>query len=825
MFNPHDDIQSHADASLHGLLSDAQKEILTDHCRVCETCRNELVKAELRWTELKQLSQELVSEKLISQSLEPVAKLDRKPFTWTEKTFWLSTAAAALVLICWTLYSTNYQPSGHDLVVYGQDQLFADNLGSMRVVLVDRKRDQPVSDATIDIDLIDKHQDRKLRLVSFITDADGTGTPEFDLPDWPSADYELQVTAHSGRVPQIISRQIRLKRDWKLMVSTDKPIYRPGQIIHVRSLALRKPNLAPTVGQKLTYRVIDPRGNVIAKQEAVTSEFGISSFDCPLATELIHGHYQIECELAQTKSVATVNVKDYVLPKFKVQTALNRTFYEPGQKISGSITARYFFDKPVFGSVDIDASWNHLPEEVVHSQAIELKDGEGKFEMPAPPVPKGSTIAGVSDGDGMLRLVMTVRDQAGQEYKSTKNLLITARPLRVNLVSESPELVTGVANRIYIFASYADGRPAKSRISIAGQKQTLESSEYGLASFEFVPPASTSKPDDRSRSVSHDDYSFVVAATDSEGLQTNQTVNLKASGLKNDFLLRTDKGVYDGGETIKLSLIGSGNRTVLLDVIKDRQTLLTRSIKMQNGSAGYELDLPAELSGTLQFSAYSPIETTLPVRRYATVFVRQASEITVNATVNQAVYRPGESANLKVKLVDKTGQPMRGAISLSVVDEAVGSVQENQPGLQQAFFETDQELLRPMFQIYPWSPNFNRKHQSPARNQLERALFSQVTDSGEQRQKRLREVIENYAEGDLSLLEVLDRPDIAELAEASWLPAGAMELLTGDSSNYSLSARSLPARKVEVDRWKRTQKESTQWLGCCSVSWRSLVFA
>ena len=300
----------------------------------------------------------------------------------------------------------------------------------------------------------------------------------------------------------------------------------------------------------------------------------------------------------------------------------------------------------------------------------------------------------------------------------------------------------------------------------------------------------------------------MIAATDSEGLQTNQTVRLKASGLNDDFLLRTDKAVYDGGETIKLSLVGSGNQTVLLDVIKDRQTLLTRSIKMQSGTGGYALDLPAELSGTLQFCAYSPGETTLPVRRYATVFVRQASEIIVNATVDQAVYRPGESANLKVKLTDKAGLPLRGAISLSVVDEAVGSVQENRPGLQQAYFETDQELLRPMFQIYPWSPDFNRNQRSPARTQLERALFSQVTDFGEQRQERLREIVEKYTEGDDSLLEVLNRPDIDELAESTWMSAGAMELISGDSDIYSLSARSLPARKAEVERWKQGVKES-----------------
>ena len=55
------------------------------------------------------------------------------------------------------------------------------------------------------------------------------------------------------------------------------------------------------------------------------------------------------------KSKLTVEVKKYVLPKFKIDLKLDRPYYQPGEKVTGKLHAQYFFGKPVAnGDAHID---------------------------------------------------------------------------------------------------------------------------------------------------------------------------------------------------------------------------------------------------------------------------------------------------------------------------------------------------------------------------------------------------------------------------------------------------------------------------------------
>ena len=73
------------------------------------------------------------------------------------------------------------------------------------------------------------------------------------------------------------------------MLSSDRPIYKPGDVIRLRSLALRSLDLKPIAGKDVVFTVTDPKDNVIFKRSDLTSKFGISSADCALADEIIEG--------------------------------------------------------------------------------------------------------------------------------------------------------------------------------------------------------------------------------------------------------------------------------------------------------------------------------------------------------------------------------------------------------------------------------------------------------------------------------------------------------------------------------------------------------
>ncbi len=123
-----------------------------------------------------------------------------------------------------------------------------------------------------------------------------------DMPEWEPGDYELEVEADTGGAIERLVAPIELIRSWKLMLSSDKPIYQPGQMVHLRSLALRRPDLKPVADSPVTFSVMNPKGNIIFRQEDKTSKFGIASADCQLITEIDPGRYEIVCDLEGIRS-------------------------------------------------------------------------------------------------------------------------------------------------------------------------------------------------------------------------------------------------------------------------------------------------------------------------------------------------------------------------------------------------------------------------------------------------------------------------------------------------------------------------------------------
>ena len=102
----------------------------------------------------------------------------------------------------------------------------------------------------VEVDLAQPSSNESVRLASFQTDANGTGSPRFRLPDWKDGSYKLRVAARIGRDEEVITHNVTLHRAWQVMVSTDKPVYRPGDAIRIRSLSLRRPDLTPMAGEQ-----------------------------------------------------------------------------------------------------------------------------------------------------------------------------------------------------------------------------------------------------------------------------------------------------------------------------------------------------------------------------------------------------------------------------------------------------------------------------------------------------------------------------------------------------------------------------------------------
>lgn len=781
-------IIDYADDYLHGVLPVDDAGYVEQHCESCRICQVALEEARQRHEALQAVPISEASEALIQGTLHTIQVADQRRrrvrkmilLPWS-----LATAASIIILAGLHIYYSNLSPTPYDLQVYGQNTLLAGTPGSLRIRLFDQNTRQALSGVPVDIELRNQKTQQIFQLASFTTNADGTGTPRFQLPDAPDDQYELCIRARTSGRDELLTRPITLARSWKLMLSTDKPVYQPGQVIHLRSLALRRPDLRPVPGEKVTFSITDPKGNVIFKQEDVSSPYGIAATDCPLAVEILEGTYTIACRIGDTESKVAVEVKKYVLPKFKVAVDLDQPFYLPGQTVRGSIRVNYFFGKPVAeGEAEIVVRTTELrPVELARLAARTDMKGETRFEYRLP-----ESLVGREQDAGSARVSfqVIVRDSAGQEQERFVHRNVTANPIHLEVIPEAGRLVRGMKNRIYIFACYPDGRPVRAMLAITGVHQVVETSSLGVASFEMTPDA--------------DQITLMLRATDDQGRVGRRQVALEAGKARSDFLVRTDKAVYAGGETASLTVLGGGVEPVFVDFIKDGQTILTEAVDMVDGRGELAFDLPPEVFGTIEILAYRFGEAGLPVRKTRVIYVEQARTLNIAAELNRSEYRPGEQARLAIYLTDDSGRPSPGALSLAAVDEAVFSVLEQSPGMEQIFFNLEQKLLEPIYAIYNWSPNLETSaFDSADRNGFEQALFSRTAREISGRAAVFDQLLkENRLPVDG--LEVLDRPDINEMATNLPLPDSLQNALQGADGAHSLAAASYPSKSDEVKR-------------------------
>src|SRR5262249_20796052 len=146
-----------------------------------------------------------------------------------------------------------------------------------------------------------------------------------------------------------------------------------------------------------------------------------------------------------------------------------------------------------------------------------------------------------------------------------------------------------------------------------------------------------------------------------------------------------------------------------------------------DGKGQAQIDLPQDLFGTVQLAAYTFDRDGLPVRQMRTLYIRPARQVAIKTTLDRDEYRPGGQAKLLVALTDGEGKPVPGALSLTAVDEAVFHVLDAMPGMEKTFYLVEQELLKPIYTLYPWSPERPIELPPAERNQFEQALFARTT--------------------------------------------------------------------------------------------------
>ncbi|UCG30598.1 MAG: hypothetical protein JSV53_01610 [candidate division WOR-3 bacterium] len=573
--------------------------------------------------------------------------------------------------------------------IMGQNEFIRDRAINYRIIVHNQRDNAPVENARIKVTL--KTAGFEKVVFEGVTDRAGSCETDFGIPEAvDEADLHFDIASTLGKDSYDVS--IRVLSGNMTYLVTDKPVYQPGQTIHMRSLSLRRPDLHPVDDEIVLFEVEDSKGNKVYKEEMRTDDFGVAHTEFTLADEVNFGDYTIRVVLTGDKVEKTVNVKKYVLPKFKIELTTGREYYMPGEQIDGDIDAEYFFGKPVAEALVRITTYRFdvgfQQESVVEGRTD--KEGRYHFTYRLPDHFVGQPL---EQGDAFIRLDVEVIDPANHSEKISAKKKIVKDIIGLAIVPEGGFLRPNLENRVYVLATYPDGTPcfAQVQMRVGDLRFKARTDDYGIAEFELTPRDPKTQ--------------IEVRATDDKGETAviERVFNLDTAN--DQLIMRMARGIYNVGESLDLTFMTSKQSgRVYFDVIKDNQTIMTKSVTIRNYRGRYKLNLTPDLSGSIWLHAYIVTRSSDIVRDTRFCYVNAADDLHIKVSKGQEEYAPGQDGEIMFTVTGQDGRPRVAALCVAVVDEAVFAVSELQPGLEKVYFKLEEEIMKPRYEIHGFTP-------------------------------------------------------------------------------------------------------------------------
>jgi len=620
--------------------------------------------------------------------------------------------------------------------ILGQQSYLAGSRAAVRVIATDSDDEVIPGRSSVRIEFQSADEKPQVLFAGQINRR-GTTEAQFRFPAGLVGNYQLRYLVDTPIGSTEFTQAVRLEDKVSILLTTEKPIYQPGQTIHVRALALDRSDHQATASHKLTFELEDSRGNKVFKKATETDQFGVASAEFGLADEVNLGTYHLrallgksdksgnpgDAEAPTNSAEIAINVERYVLPKFKVAVEFSengkkqKRGYQPGDHVTGTVRSNYFFGKPVDGAaIGIKASAMDIEvSEVASAQGKTDSDGSYRFDLTLPRYFAGRPL---SRGAARVLIEATVKDSASHSETRGEPITVSESPLLITAVPEGGTLVPNLENQVFVLTSYPDGTPVKTNVTVrAGGKadQHVATDEGGVAVAQVRPGAGGED--------------LEIEAADQEGNHAANKVQLQSREGEDQILLRAERALYRAGERVQLKVFSTKTRgAAYVDIVKEGQTVLTRDLELENGQAELSLAATPEMAGTVDINAYLFGRDARPVGDHRLIFVQPADELKIETVADAPVYKPGGEAQIRFHLTNSRGAGVQAVLGLQVVDEAVFALAEKQPGFAKVFFYLEQEVMKPRYEIHSLGMNEIvepvETPQAEQRDRAAQALFS-----------------------------------------------------------------------------------------------------
>lgn len=152
------------------------------------------------------------------------------------------------------------------------------------------------------------------------------------------------------------------RRDYRAHITTDRPIYRPGQTVYFKGIVRADDDARYTIPdamQTITLTVTDPQGKELYHERLILNEMGSFFDEIVLDAEAALGSYYIQLAAVEQNFYASADfqVAEYRKPAYEVTVQTDRDAYLNGDTIQVAVEATYYFGGPV---ANAQLRWNVL---------------------------------------------------------------------------------------------------------------------------------------------------------------------------------------------------------------------------------------------------------------------------------------------------------------------------------------------------------------------------------------------------------------------------------------------------------------------------------
>jgi hypothetical protein len=541
------------------------------------------------------------------------------------------------------------------------------------------------------------------------TDAEGNAVLDFNLPA-PVDDKEaiIRVSGRLAVFEQEATATLEFDNSARILVNTDKPLYQPGQTLHLRALVL-DPSARSLPSAAASFKIQDPDSTTVFRATSSTTRFGVATADWEIPENTRLGDYLIRVELederfGESGAYHTIKISRYDLPNFTVQARADHAYYLPGQNAEVEIRADYLFGEPVKrGAVrlvrETERSWSFQQQKWETEESREIK---GELDQ------KGRFVAHVDLQDEYRELseesyarFRDVRYAAYLTDASTNrteqrrfSLRLTKEPIHIYVTEGSYEQAEGMPLAFYVAASYADGTPAQCEISVEVSQSDSDTSYFyskaaaaPLTNAARTAPLSVVKTNRygvakisagrvASENPSNRYLTVKLSARDRQGRTGHQEEGL---WLKDSSVVRveTDKAIYRPGEAVRALIFSNAKDAIMsVDVLNDLKVIRSEAVRLENGQASITFPYGKDFDGKLSVvaSLYEQKEKSDEDERVVgsrTILYPRDRELKLDVKVGQAVYRPGEEAQATLRASAADGRALESVFGVVVFDKAV----------------------------------------------------------------------------------------------------------------------------------------------------------